>query len=118
MSKHILLVDDDALMRRSLAFNLEHSGYRTETWRPAASTPVAGGVSGIPDASAQQLRDGANREGYSGSGPHNQGGNESDSSNRQGQQQEQARPQWLEMLEESFPPQANSDRSMIYDIVN
>jgi DNA-binding response OmpR family regulator len=29
MSKHLLLVDDDALMRRSLAFNLEHSGYRT-----------------------------------------------------------------------------------------
>jgi DNA-binding response OmpR family regulator len=29
MGKHILLVDDDALMRRSLAFNLEHSGYRT-----------------------------------------------------------------------------------------
>jgi DNA-binding response OmpR family regulator len=29
MSKHLLLVDDDALMRRSLGFNLEHSGYRT-----------------------------------------------------------------------------------------
>jgi DNA-binding response OmpR family regulator len=29
MTKHILLIDDDALMRRSLAFNLEHSGYRT-----------------------------------------------------------------------------------------
>ncbi len=29
MNKHILLVDDDALMRRSLAFNLEHNGYRT-----------------------------------------------------------------------------------------
>jgi DNA-binding response OmpR family regulator len=29
MSKHILLVDDDALMRRSLAFNLENNGYRT-----------------------------------------------------------------------------------------
>ncbi len=28
MSKHILLVDDDALMRRSLAFNLEKAGYR------------------------------------------------------------------------------------------
>ena len=28
MSKHILLVDDDALMRRSLSFNLEQSGYR------------------------------------------------------------------------------------------
>jgi DNA-binding response OmpR family regulator len=28
MPKHILLVDDDALMRRSLAFNLERSGYR------------------------------------------------------------------------------------------
>jgi len=29
MTKHILLVDDDALVRRSLAFNLEQSGYRT-----------------------------------------------------------------------------------------
>jgi DNA-binding response OmpR family regulator len=28
MAKHILLVDDDALMRRSLAFNLEQSGFR------------------------------------------------------------------------------------------
>jgi DNA-binding response OmpR family regulator len=28
MSKHILVVDDDALMRRSLAFNLEQAGYR------------------------------------------------------------------------------------------
>jgi DNA-binding response OmpR family regulator len=31
MSKHILLVDDDALMRRSLAFSLEQAGYRTST---------------------------------------------------------------------------------------
>ncbi len=31
MSEHILLVDDDALLRRSLAFNLEQSGYRTST---------------------------------------------------------------------------------------
>ena len=31
MSKHILVVDDDALMRRSLAFNLQQSGYRTNT---------------------------------------------------------------------------------------
>jgi DNA-binding response OmpR family regulator len=29
MPKHILIVDDDALMRRSLSFNLEQSGYRT-----------------------------------------------------------------------------------------
>ncbi len=28
MAKHILLVDDDALMRRSLAFSLEQAGYR------------------------------------------------------------------------------------------
>lgn len=28
MTKNILLVDDDALMRRSLAFNLEQAGYR------------------------------------------------------------------------------------------
>ena len=29
MAKHLLLVDDDALMRRSLSFNLEQSGYKT-----------------------------------------------------------------------------------------
>jgi len=31
VSKHILIVDDDALMRRSLAFNLEQAGYHTST---------------------------------------------------------------------------------------
>jgi DNA-binding response OmpR family regulator len=31
MSKHILVVDDDDLMRRSLSFNLEQVGYRTST---------------------------------------------------------------------------------------
>ncbi len=31
MSKHILLVDDDVLLRRSLAFNLEKAGYRVST---------------------------------------------------------------------------------------
>lgn len=31
MSKHIVLVDDDALLRRSLAFNLEQAGYRTSS---------------------------------------------------------------------------------------
>lgn len=31
MAKHILIIDDDALLRRSLAFNLEKAGYRTST---------------------------------------------------------------------------------------
>ena len=31
MTEHILLVDDDALLRRSLAYNLERAGYRTST---------------------------------------------------------------------------------------
>jgi DNA-binding response OmpR family regulator len=31
MSKHILLVDDDALLRRSLAFHLEQAGYKAST---------------------------------------------------------------------------------------
>jgi DNA-binding response OmpR family regulator len=31
MSKYILLVDDDALLRRSLAFNLEQAGYQVHT---------------------------------------------------------------------------------------
>lgn len=31
MNKHILLIDDDALLRRSLALNLEEAGYRAST---------------------------------------------------------------------------------------
>ena len=31
MHKHILIVDDDALMRRSLAFNIEQAGFHTST---------------------------------------------------------------------------------------
>lgn len=31
MAKHILIVDDDALMRRSISFKLEQTGYRTST---------------------------------------------------------------------------------------
>jgi len=31
VGKHILVVDDDALLRRSLAFNLEKAGYRAST---------------------------------------------------------------------------------------
>ena len=31
MTKHILLVDDDELLRRSLAFNLEQAGYMVTT---------------------------------------------------------------------------------------
>lgn len=31
MNKHILLIDDDALLRRSLAFNLEQNGYQVKT---------------------------------------------------------------------------------------
>lgn len=31
MPKHILLVDDDELLRRSLAFSLERAGYRVST---------------------------------------------------------------------------------------
>src|SRR5512140_2423587 len=38
MAKHILLVDDDALMRRSLAFNLEQAGFRAS---PAANAEDA-----------------------------------------------------------------------------
>jgi DNA-binding response OmpR family regulator len=37
VSRHILLVDDDPLMRRSLAFNLEQAGYRTSAAADAES---------------------------------------------------------------------------------
>ncbi len=35
MARHILVVDDDALLRRSLAFNLDKAGYRVSTARSA-----------------------------------------------------------------------------------
>ena len=31
MTKHILLVDDDTLLRRGLAYHLEQAGYRVST---------------------------------------------------------------------------------------
>jgi len=31
MTTHVLVVDDEALLRRSLAFNLEQAGYRTSS---------------------------------------------------------------------------------------
>jgi len=37
MGKHILVVDDDELMRRSLAYNLEQAGYRATTAADAES---------------------------------------------------------------------------------
>jgi DNA-binding response OmpR family regulator len=40
MAKHILIVDDDALMRRSLAFNLEQAGYHAST-AESAETALA-----------------------------------------------------------------------------
>jgi DNA-binding response OmpR family regulator len=40
VAKHILIVDDDALMRRSLAFNLEQAGYHVST-AESAETALA-----------------------------------------------------------------------------
>jgi DNA-binding response OmpR family regulator len=40
VAKHILIVDDDALMRRSLAFNLEQAGYHAST-AESAETALA-----------------------------------------------------------------------------
>jgi DNA-binding response OmpR family regulator len=40
MPKHILIVDDDALMRKSLAFNLEQAGYRVGTAESAEGAMI------------------------------------------------------------------------------
>jgi hypothetical protein len=97
-----------------LVTQLEHSGYRTETWRPVVSAAVVGGVSAVSGTSAQQLRGGADQQGSSGSGRGNQGGDAEDSSKRQRRDQDKAAPQWLDLLEESGSPQVNSDRSSLY----
>jgi len=48
MSKHILIVDDDALLRRSLAFNLEQNSFRTST-AASAEDALALARQDIPD---------------------------------------------------------------------
>ena len=48
MSKHILIVDDDALLRRSLAFNLEQNNFRTST-AASAEDALALARQDIPD---------------------------------------------------------------------
>ena len=42
MDTHILLVDDDALLRRSLVFNLEKAGYRVSTRGQRGGCPGSG----------------------------------------------------------------------------
>lgn len=52
MTQAILLIDDDALLRRSLAYTLERAGYRVS----AAGTAVEGGeitVEGHPGQGAR-----------------------------------------------------------------
>ena len=97
-----------------LVTQLEHSGYRTETWRPAVSAAVVGGVSAISGTSAQQLRGGTDQQGFSGSGRGNQGGDADDSSRRQRRDQDKTAPQWLDLLEDSGSPQINSERSFFH----
>ena len=48
MAQHILLVDDDALLRRSLAFNLEQAGYRVST-AANAEDALAAARQDLPD---------------------------------------------------------------------
>jgi len=48
MNSHILIVDDDDLMRRSLAFNLEQAGYRAST-AATAEDALALGARDRPD---------------------------------------------------------------------
>ncbi len=48
MGQHILLVDDDALLRRSLGFNLEQAGYRVST-AANAEDALAAARQNLPD---------------------------------------------------------------------
>ncbi|MAT41855.1 MAG: DNA-binding response regulator [Anaerolineaceae bacterium] len=48
MAKRILLIDDDALLRRSLAFNLEQAGYQTHT-AASAEDGITIAISQRPD---------------------------------------------------------------------
>jgi hypothetical protein len=96
---HVAVRSSDPQLSRSLGENLgelvtklESRGYATETWRPTAAA--------VADAPAtQQTQPGAGHESFQGSGRGHHGGAGEDSSQQQQRRQDEARPEWLEMLE-------------------
>lgn len=106
---HVAVRSADARLNQSLAenlgelvANLENRGYATETWKPQGSGAQAGLTAALSDAQAQPLQPGAGNESAQefGRGRQDTAGEESPQQQRRGQ--DEARPEWLEMLEGAF----------------
>lgn len=107
---HVAVRSADARLNQSLAenlgelvANLENRGYATETWRPQGSGAQAGLTAALSDAQTQPLQPGAGNENAqeSGRGRQDAAGEESPQQ-QQRRGQDEARPEWLEMLEGAF----------------
>jgi len=107
---HVAVRSADARLNQSLAenlgelvANLENRGYVTETWRPQGSGAHAGLTAALSDSQAQPLNPGAGNESAQefGRGRQDAAG-EGSPEQQQRRRQDEARPEWLEMLEGAF----------------
>ncbi len=103
---HVALRSSDPQLNRSLGdglgelvTKLENHGYTTETWRPQNSGAAQTGLAGAVEGPMQQMQSGAGHESFQESGRGHHGGAGQDSSQQQRRGQDEARPEWLEMLE-------------------
>ncbi len=96
-----------------LVTRLEHSGYQTETWHPAATAPALGAASAGAESAWQEFRGGAEHGSSNSSGG---GDSPPGHGNSQRRNQQQAPPQWLETLEGSFQDNEQSTRSILHGI--
>ncbi len=103
---HVAVRSSDPQLNRSLGeglgelvTKLENHGYTTEAWRPQGSGATQTGLAAAADAPVQQMQSGAGHESFQESGRGHQGGAGEESSRQQRRGQDEARPDWLEMLE-------------------
>lgn len=103
---HVAVRSSDPQLNRSLGeglgelvTKLENRGYATETWRPQGSGAAQTSLAATADAPVQQMQSSAGRESFQEPGRGHHGGAGDESSRQQRRGQDEARPQWLEMLE-------------------
>jgi hypothetical protein len=122
---HVAVRSADSELNRSLGdrlgeltTQLEHSGYRAESWRPHQTTATLAASAAASEVSARTLLGGAHHEAPYDSSGQNQGRDGQSSGHEQRNQQQDGRPQWLEALEGSLDEPTSSIWSTQYDFGN
>ncbi len=104
---HVAVRSSDPQLNRSLGENLdelvtqlETRGYSAETWRPLSSDSSRTSLTLAAGAATEQVHHGSpGRESFQEPGRGHHGGAGEDASHQQRRGRDEARPQWLEMLE-------------------